>query len=80
MIRMDLSSGDLLLFEGRSKISRFFTFFTGRFSHVAVVWKCPWTLRLYVWENGSVTHDEAPLISLVNSEANRYLLVNYIDL
>ena len=61
---MDLESGDLLLFDGFTKLSKAVKFFSGgAFSHVAVIWRCPSTKNLYVWENGDPNEREYPIIS-----------------
>lgn len=64
MIDWELESGDLLIFDGTSKISKAIKFFTrGQFSHVGLVWRCPTTKKLYVWENGSPSKSSYPIIT-----------------
>lgn len=60
----NLRSGDLLLFDGESNTSQLIKFFTvSCWSHVALVYRCPKTKILYVWENGDVGRGSGPLIT-----------------
>lgn len=48
-----LESGDLLLFEGSGMNSKLIRIFTeSPISHAAIVYRCPITSQIYLWETG----------------------------
>lgn len=67
--RFNLDTGDILIFNGSSTLSKAIKFFTSTvFSHSALVWRCPHTKKLYVWENGEPGEKEYPMITKKKSD------------
>jgi hypothetical protein len=72
-VYQDLKSGDLLFFLGNSFTSRLITTFTESIiSHVGVVYKCPISGKVYVWETGDIDLEKncLPIISKGKKAAN----------
>jgi hypothetical protein len=68
---LKLKTGDLILFDGHSKVSKAVKFFTsGVFSHVGILWQCQKTGIMYVWENGDNSEKEYPIIKVKGSDDN----------
>jgi hypothetical protein len=64
-----LETGDLLLFDGGNKTSKIIKIFTnGVYSHVGMVWRCPVTKKLFVWENGKPPKSSYPIIAVKDSD------------
>ena len=71
-----LQSGDLLLFDGDSWTSQLVKFFTSScWSHIGIVYKCPKTKELYIWENGDISEASGPIITRKGCPRNSAHLV-----
>lgn len=74
--KWNLKTGDLLLFEGEGRNSSLIKFFTeSHITHSAIVWKCPITDRLYLWEVGDVKQETLPIITRRNRPLNSARLI-----
>src|SRR3990167_5533108 len=71
-----LKTGDLLFFEGEGYVSTLIKIFTNsHISHVGMIWRCPITDRIYIWETGDISDDCLPIITKKNSPINAAHLV-----
>jgi len=54
-----LKSGDLIIFQGNSITSKLIQFFTNsKYNHSALVYKCPVSKQLYLFETGILKEKE----------------------
>lgn len=65
--KIKFKSGDLLFFESNDFSSKIIKLFTNsKITHVGMIWKCPITKRLYVWESGDIYKNNFPIINRKN--------------
>lgn len=64
----DFQTGDLILFDGKRSKSKLIQYATGsNWSHCGILFKCPKTEKLWIWEVGGLSRNAGYVIQKKNS-------------
>lgn len=73
---INVKSGDIIFTEGLGFNSSLIQFFTeSKISHAGLVYKCPITEELYIWEIGDITSYSLPIITRNDAPLNAAHLI-----